>query len=170
MTDDAYLRTPGGSPPKHRAGPTREPQPRHVRRAALPASSCGKGPPRDEWTDWLDGQKWDHFATFTFRHENPTVKQLRRSAARLQAAAQFERFFWICEKGEVGGRHHLHGLMAASGISNAAVWDWWFTRYGRALVEDYDPDRGAASYVSKYMLKRTVDYDMLLCPPRLRMK
>lgn len=94
----------------------------------------------DRWIDYLSGQDWQFFATFTMAprctlckrfpelHETdrwgkpnpcarytpgtmPTTRSLRRAADALQEAAGFDRMFWVCEKGARNGRKHLHALI-----------------------------------------------------------
>ena len=40
------------------------------------------------------------------------------------------------------------------------MWRLGFRMFGRTYIEEYDPDLGAAGYVSKYVTKRLADYDL----------
>lgn len=145
------------------------------------------GSHRAGWIDFLASQEWDCFATLTVRYANPRQRQLRRAAERLHQAVGSERFFWVCEKGALGGRAHLHGLLFGADPQEVFTtwrrlyrvrnpeWDAWrrelFTRpepvhwlYPRAHTERYDPAQGASGYVGKYLTKAQTDYDFLLCP------
>lgn len=113
---------------------------------------------RHAWGEWLNAFHWDAWCTLTFREE--------RSHA--SATRAFERFGrWLRREGnpaagwfyahEVGsyGRLHLHALVGGLEpyTSRRALWRWWFDHYGRAQILPFDPGRGAAYYVSKYVTK-----------------
>lgn len=65
------------------------------------------------------------------------------------------------------GRLHLHALLGgfAPHVSRRAAWRFWFDRYGRAQLLPYDPARGAAQYVSKYVSKELAHYDIEAIKP-----
>lgn len=67
--------------------------------------------------------------------------------------------FWVAEKFELREGYHLHALMRTD-VSGTAIWQWWFRRFGRAEVRDFDPKLGAAGYVAKYVTKQLADYDV----------
>ena len=135
---------------------------------------------RDSWTDWLSTFHWDHFATLTFAQPRTEASARRAFAKYVRSVRQFTYgdpvgYFVGYEHGTFG-RLHLHALMrtttpqpdlAAGGVPCARqalpdtlLWRLWYDSFGRAKVETYDPRRGAAGYVSKYVTKRLAFYDI----------
>ncbi len=132
------------------------------------------------WTDWLSSFHWDHFATLTFadpRSEASARKAFLRFVGQLRGLTHGGSVGYFCgyEYGTFG-RLHLHSLMRTStpqpdlgvgGVPHPSaalpcelVWKTWFETYGRATVARYDPRRGAAGYVAKYVTKRLAYYDI----------
>jgi hypothetical protein len=110
---------------------------------------------------WLRDCDWSHWATLTYR-KTPTPRSCRRHAERF-----FKRTggiaWWCTERGAIGGRAHNHALLVLPvDVSPAACWDWWVEKHGRAQVEAYDPKKGAAHYVAKYITKAPDDWDLWL--------
>lgn len=118
------------------------------------------------WGEWLKGYDWQAWGTLTLRYDEPTHDQMQRAWSRFVA--------WLRTEGnqdvsyfvghEVGsrGRVHLHCLLGtlAEDTPRSALWSWWYERFGRAEIRGYDPERGAASYVSKYVTKELAHYDL----------
>ena len=134
----------------------------------------------EAWTNWLSTFHWDHFATLTFAQPRTEARARRAFAAfvrtvRLQTFGGSVGYFCGYECGTFG-RLHLHALMRTNvpqtelainanshpskAVPNKVLWACWFERFGRAKVETYDPKRGAAGYVSKYVTKRLSFYDL----------
>lgn len=132
------------------------------------------------WTDWLSTFHWDHFATLTFREPRSEASARRAFNSYVRRLCEYTNggsvgYFVGYEYGTFG-RLHLHALMrtyspqralgcggrsrASAALPSKAVWEAWFERYGRATVAAYDPKRGAAGYVSKYVTKRLAFYDI----------
>lgn len=112
----------------------------------------------EAWGTWLDEFSWDLWCTLTFKEE-------RSHASATRAFENFGKFirnsgspdagwFFAHEVGRLG-RLHLHALIGGIDpwTSRRALWRWWFRRYGRAQILPFDPDRGAAFYVAKYVTK-----------------
>jgi hypothetical protein len=135
---------------------------------------------RDAWTDWLSSFHWDHFATLTFadpRSEASARRAFNAFVGQLRGLTHGGSVGYFCgyEYGTFG-RLHLHALMRTTtpqpdlgpggvphpceALPSGLVWRTWFDRYGRATVTRYDPQRGAAGYVSKYVTKRLAYYDI----------
>lgn len=58
----------------------------------------------------------------------------------------------------------MHSLLSWSGEApdESLVWRGWYSRYGRAEVERYDPSKGASHYVAKYVAKEAeTDWDLI---------
>jgi len=122
-------------------------------------------PVRAAWSEWLGGFPWDAWGTLTFRWSDPTHAQLDRAFSgfvthiRNFSMTGDAPYFLGHEVGR-GGRAHLHCLLGVGDMPRTALWSWWFKRYGRCEVRGYDPERGAAAYVSKYITKELGHYDV----------
>lgn len=123
-------------------------------------------PIAEVWGEWLKSWKWEAWGTLTFKDDGYSHEAATRA---------FGRFVhWLRAEGnplvsyfvghEVGkfGRLHMHVLLGALApmTSRTALWSWWFTRYGRCELRGYDPEKGAAMYVSKYVSKQLGYYDL----------
>ncbi len=120
-------------------------------------------PSVSDWTPYLQGKPWSQFATFT-----TTLPISLKSARRLMEKVATrvlrggEYMFWAAERFELGREgYHLHALINTR-HSAKQIEAWYSKLYGRADVRRYDPKRGAAGYVAKYMTKAAFDYDMLV--------
>lgn len=132
------------------------------------------------WTDWLSTFHWDHFATLTFREPRSEASARRAFEGYVRSVRSLTHggsvgYFVGYEYGTFG-RLHLHALMrtsspqpdlftsrcsrASEALPSETLWKVWWERYGRATVSDYDPKRGAAGYVSKYVTKALAYYDL----------
>ena len=117
----------------------------------------------EDWIDFLETQKWTQFATFTTK-KPITLKSARRLMAKVavRVLRRDEKLFWAAEKFELGREgYHLHALITTRHSANQ-IEKWYSEKYGRCVVSRYNPKRGAAAYVAKYLLKRSYDYDMLI--------
>jgi len=116
--------------------------------------------------DWLSAYPWEAWCTLTFRAGQFSPEAATRAANRWLAWARREgspeiAYFIGHECGGQTGRLHLHGLIGNLGscVARKALWREWFTRYGRAQILPYDPTKGAAHYVSKYVSKGLDSWD-----------
>lgn len=118
----------------------------------------GKGRELTEaWGEWLGKWPWQLWSTLTFKQEqshNSATRAFRNFAQWLQKDSPSAGWFCAHEIGDYG-RLHLHALLGGLGphVSVNMLWRWWFDRYGRAQLLPYDPTRGAAFYISKYVVK-----------------
>lgn len=132
------------------------------------------------WTDWLSTFQWHYFATLTFAQPRTEASAARAFASYVRSLRQRQDggdigYFCGYEYGGAG-RLHLHALLRAGtgqtefdtggrphtpgSLPPEILWEVWFKRFGRAQVAAYDPRRGAAGYVSKYVTKRLAYYDI----------
>lgn len=126
-------------------------------------------PVRDAWSSWLGLYPWDAWGTLTFAAGEFTHEAATRAWNNYARwlSAQHPLAAWFVGH-EVGarGRLHMHCLLGALTHRDrdafAVLWEWWFRRYGRCEVKGYDPERGAAAYVSKYVTKELAHYDLNL--------
>ena len=116
--------------------------------------------------EWLGRYPWDAWCTLTFRAGNFTTEAATRAADNLlewlrREGAPDVTYFIGHEVGGLGGRLHLHGLLGQLPPidTRRGIWKFWYKRYGRAQVLPYDPERGAAYYVSKYVSKGLAEWD-----------
>ena len=143
-----------------------------------------KTPIAEAFGDWLSRYPWSHWGTFTFRDYRPKDPSGTLGPARAPAYAgpspMFARraadeylgrlssptrggvpYFRGDELGPRTGRLHLHMLFALPPdlqVPAAALKRAW--PYGFAVIEHYDPTKGAAHYIAKYVSKGFRDYDV----------
>ena len=125
-------------------------------------------PVRSAWSEWLSCYPWDAWGTLTFKWPDPTEAQLDRAFARFRSflsmtiTTSLPLAYFVGHEVGAGGRAHLHCLIGCLdiGAQRSTIWKWWWTRYGRCEVRGYDPERGAAAYVSKYITKELGHYDV----------
>ena len=118
--------------------------------------------------EWLRQYPWSLWTTLTFRHPPSSQRAL---FAWHKAARRFDgsTFWWVAtEEGKLYGRVHLHGLIGSNQIRALSVSDarddqglgvWWKERYGIHHIRDYDPEKGAAHYIAKYVSKGLSDWE-----------
>jgi len=138
------------------------------------------------YIDWLGGLEWDFFMTGTTRYDL-SLKSARRLAERYFKFIKQpgDLMFWVAEKFEVKDGHHIHTLLRHTAEDQAEyvrlinLWqcatgnkalnidgqgiNWDKTKWNRVDLQRYDPKRGAAGYVSKYVFKANADFDILYC-------
>jgi len=108
---------------------------------------------------------WHYWSTLTFREER-SGKAIRRAVEGHLARCSVSRSFWGVEAGKVSGRLHAHALYHFDRQippQAEAIWDDWWTidgARGRAHVDQFDQEKGATHYVSKYVSKDLADYDL----------
>lgn len=85
---------------------------------------------------------------------------------RFERSTNPRALFWGLEPHK-SGLHHVHGLVRVGPIMNDAHReDAWnelrkeLLHFGRCDVQHFDPELGAAHYVSKYVTKRLTDWDV----------
>jgi hypothetical protein len=128
------------------------------------------------YADWLSTKEWDFFCTFTTRY-SMTMKQARRAMERLHSFISDKhgkaRIFWVAEPFDARHGYHTHALVHLENplgkkLKAALRKAWQIVSKGKGgkennhtVLKDYDKKLGARHYVSKYMLKKDSDYDML---------
>lgn len=143
----------------------------YARRIAWLHRQVEVGQPQPEslakpWGEWLKQWPWESWGTLTFRddgysHEAAT-RSFNRFTAWLRAEGNDQVSYFVGHEVGKQGRLHLHCLLGslAPMTSRRALWQWWFERYGRCELRGYDPEQGAAVYVSKYVTKELAHYDL----------
>jgi len=115
-------------------------------------------PLREGWIHLLDRYRWTWFTTLTFRDLPKTYTAINRTKKWLRAIEKDEKIdigYYLClEWTKTQNRPHTHLLMGnLEGIRRDKWWCEWYTRYGAARILPFNPARGAASYLTKYVIK-----------------
>ena len=115
-------------------------------------------PLRQGWVDLLDRYRFTWFTTLTFRDLPKSYTAINRTKKWLKAIEKDEKidigYFLCLEWTKLQNRPHTHLLMGnLEGIRRDKWWSIWYTQYGAARILPFDPARGAASYLSKYVIK-----------------
>ena len=129
----------------------------------------------DSWGTWISGlAEWDWFITLSFRDpaHQPGKSWTKPGWGRAkQAWTRFMDFVigdpalgkWVrcLELQKWRGTPHVHGLVSgvdpALSIKNAR--DWAYHHYGIARIDRYNPNLGAAWYITKYVNSDAFDID-----------
>ncbi len=114
---------------------------------------------KDAWADWLsENWEWEWYVTLTFR-ESVGVRRAnslwqlwyKQLVGETKKDVQYVRFE---EWQRLRGVPHYHALMLNVKHVRRVKWnDRWAALAGWARVQKYDSNRGAAYYVSKYVVK-----------------
>jgi len=113
------------------------------------------------WIAWLNAQQWTYWATFTTRYELslPSARHMANVIAD-HCLDYGDLMFWAAEEFDCRDGYHIHTILRTA-LERQKLWKWAFRRYGRSHIQDYDYTLGAGDYVSKYISKRMVDYDII---------
>jgi len=135
---------------------------------------------KQEYIHYLNDQHWDYFLTGTTRY-SLSQRSARRLAERyfsMLTSDTTDRMFYVSERFELKDGHHIHALLRtqtnftslidlwqyatgnSSTLSGAGTFSWHKTGWNRIQLKTYLPRIGAAGYCSKYILKRSADYDL----------
>ena len=127
---------------------------------------------RAGWGDWAKRHQWNHCVHLTVDGKWSTERlrqRFEREYVRFatKVVQQPVRYLFAIEGGAVGDQPHCHALLYGTEqlacTQLALAW-----RYGRAQVEVYDPQRGAAHYLAKEFGGRVLDYGVSGRMPPLR--
>lgn len=122
---------------------------------------------REQYTEWLQGYRWDYFLTSTFRSPRREPYYALKAVSSELQNHNVARAFLVAEPHQSGDLH-IHGIVAGS-IRNGknlmdtpeGIWQGLFKRFGRAKVEPCSSHEAVTGYCSKYILKqqsRCCDY------------
>jgi hypothetical protein len=112
------------------------------------------------YEEWLSTYDWKWFATLKMTKGRPSrqacISAFEAWINEVQTSEGSSRFRWarVVEKGSCGDNLHVHVLVG--GFRNRiAHWSRrWEELGGDALIQRFDPDRGAIKYILK-----TIDRD-----------
>jgi hypothetical protein len=116
------------------------------------------------WGAFLSTFKWDWFLTLTFADPVCSFSAHRRfvrfSKEIEVAAGRPVAWFRGDDHGRASGRFHIHALMMHVASLNQFAWmARWGKRSGYARIIRYDPSRGAAYYIGRYVARQFSDWD-----------
>ena len=124
---------------------------------------------RNEFAEWLDGYRWQYWVTGTFRPEMgiDSTDKARKCFDRYlkdvggKKQTRTVDYFMAVEWNKGKEFTHIHSLInGIRGKDTREMWSRWFNRYGRAVIETYEPGKGANHYLTKYCLKELCDWDI----------
>lgn len=122
-----------------------------------------RGREREALCEWLGKFKWQIFATLTYRLPRGERTFLKPFKEFLAFLAKDRGYVWAFVAGEWFKNNspsmsnpalHIHALIGyAEPCLVERFWSYWFYKYGEAKLKVYDEKKGAAYYVTKYILK-----------------
>lgn len=132
---------------------------------------------------WLSGYAWTHWITLTVdpakrkrmgragrcpRSPEAVQRAFRNEFVRYTEKVSGQRvpFAYAVEKGVGGDNPHIHALLCVQRAMRVdRLREAW--RHGRSTIEDYDPARGAAFYLSKTFGREGAEWDVSRTLPPL---
>ena len=125
---------------------------------------------------WLNSYEWDYYCTFTTRYQL-TLPSARRTMVKLHGLLTHNLgaapiFFWVAEPFDTKYGCHLHALLALNNKTPTSKTDiknaWQVVSKGKGLkeynnttIKEYDRFKGGHFYLTKYLQRNDVDYDIL---------
>ncbi len=144
---------------------------------------------RDQYSAWLMSLPWDYFFTGTFglnyydNLKEDDTEEVQRYKKRNNwgditpngARRVCERFFTkyksrelivlFIEFGAMYGKVHVHGLLRFNPVEKptaSLIWEHWFSKYGRATVEEIKSRENVSNYCTKYITKDLKDESLIV--------
>jgi hypothetical protein len=120
---------------------------------------------------WVSEHLWSHWCTFTFKEETSAI------GARNQLQRMYSRFnhnglkclYFVVEEGTRYDRIHAHAVGLFYHQSDELVFNFWSKKIGRCQVRSFEKEGGAVEYITNYLNKGTVDWDILGSPRSCRL-
>lgn len=113
---------------------------------------------------WLDSfpNSWCYWFTGTFEFKC-SINSARRAVQRYLKKTGVSLAFWVSDCPKWRESSHIHGLMQFEGNAPSAnsLFKDWLGTYGRAHVDKFDPEKGAAFYLSKHIESPRADWDFI---------
>ena len=132
----------------------RGPQPHTRRLDDLPSAPVARYQQRSAdaalvrgWIEWLQGMRWDWWATPTFRYPVTPTQAVRAVEAWLAPLPSAYAAIGV-QRGPTGDRLHVHALVGGTGRHPVQVWGLrrgW--RRGNVRIEGFRPHLGAVAYL-----------------------
>lgn len=123
---------------------------------------------RYSMSEYLSMYPWGYFLTQTFRNQTKSVKVAKQNfyyflhEVRRQGKAKSASFMLAVEYHKSGFLHNHALIESIEGVDCPMMWRISKEMYGRASVYEYEPEKGANYYITKYMLKSYMDYELYL--------
>ena len=130
---------------------------------------------RDAWGTWISGlAEWDWFVTLSFRDPAQQPGENWTKPGWGQAKHAWTQFInivisdlargqWVrcLELQKWRGTPHVHGLVSSvdPALSIKYARDWAYHHYGITRIYRYDPNLGAAWYITKYVNSDTFNIE-----------
>lgn len=128
----------------------------------------------ESYATWLETIKWNKFATFTTPYEmslRSARRIMERYHGKLKIEGQESWMFWVAEKFKLKDGYHMHALLKVDfPWDNELLWMLWqdvsvykgqSSKYNRCDIQNRNFKKKAGSYLCKYLLKNTSDFDIL---------
>src|SRR5664279_5088478 len=125
---------------------------------------------RESLAEWVDQFDWQFYFTGTFppdrsyRDAIKTKRAFERFAGDLRNnyGKNHIEYFMAVERFKHGDFTHVHALLnGLDGCTYPQIGGTWRARFkGIEQVEGYDPEKGAAFYLTKYVCKSICDWDL----------
>lgn len=124
---------------------------------------------------WLNSYHWDYYCTFTTRYQlskNAARTMMGKMCLQMKEKHNIEPvIFWVAEPFDTKYGCHLHALV---NIANKAIITkidlkniWQVVsrgkgkkEYNNTTIKDYDPLMGGHFYISKYLQRPGLEYDL----------
>ena len=124
---------------------------------------------RESLAEWVNQFDWEFWFTGTFKPEfsyRDTIKT-KRAFERVitDVAVKYKipniEYFLAVERFKHGDFTHVHALInGLYGLKYQQFAEAWRARFGICQVEGYEPGKGAAFYLTKYVCKSICDWDL----------
>jgi hypothetical protein len=110
------------------------------------------------WIEFLNQFSWTHWVTLTFRDDVSSFVAIKKFKKFFKNFS----YFVVAELHKIRGFAHLHALVSLMPCENEyfVYKEWWDKKYGWSKWQKYCRKGGASRYVTKYVVKNIVDWDI----------
>ena len=129
------------------------------------------------YADFFNSKEWQTFGTFTTRYPL-SMKSARRAMERLHENLTTNygktELLWVAEPFDTKYGYHTHALVKLNNCPDKNINpllrnSWQIVSGGKGgkanhftVLKEYDRELGGNYYISKYMLKTNVDWDIFI--------
>lgn len=117
-----------------------------------------------EWVNFLSKYRYTWFTHLSFRDIPSTFtaqNRFKRFIRAIEKDTQRKVYYFVGMEYTRIGTPHFHALLGnLEDIRRSTWWKWWYTKYGRNVIEKYDPALRGCSYATKYVCKHLGWYDI----------
>jgi hypothetical protein len=113
---------------------------------------------KKKWVDFLSQFLWTHWVTLTFRDDISSFVAIKRFKKFFKNFS----YFVVAELHKIRGFAHLHALVNLMPCENNYLIykERWDKEYGWSKWQRYCKKGGASYYITKYVIKNIVDWDI----------